>query len=203
MLKDQRADGQFAIDHRLRPEEKKRGTRDLADILNGILALGGQHGGGKGRADIGGKPLLPLRRDNRLDCRRLQRLHPDHRFHQQLLAECTAVELLVDAFLEEWPDEKADGEIERNRGNDDPGELGRIGKQHEDEDDGEDEVEAGEQTLPGQKVADGFKLAHPRHGLARRPCLEIAERQVEQMPEQPPSQFHIDAVGRVRQRIGA
>ena len=33
--------------------------------------------------------------------------------------------------------------------------------------------------------------------------LEIGERQAEQMMEQPPAQFDIDAIGRVAQRIGA
>ncbi|NKJ39427.1 hypothetical protein FHT28_006182 [Rhizobium sp. SG570] len=66
-----------------------------------------------------------MRGHDRLDGGRLHRLDADDRFDQHLLAIGTAFELLVDAVLQERPDQNADRDIDRDRGNDDPGKLRR------------------------------------------------------------------------------
>ena len=88
---DQFADRQFVVEHGLRAEQQQRRTRQLVDVLDGILALSAEHGRLKGRADIGGETLFPLRCRHRLDSGGLDRLHRDDGFDQELLALRAAV----------------------------------------------------------------------------------------------------------------
>ena len=86
---------------------------------------------------------------------------------------------------------------------DDQRQLPGIGEQNRDEDESEEKIERRKQALPRQKVADRLELAHARHGLAGRSRLEIGDRQPSQMTKQRLAQFDVDAVGRMRQRVGA
>ena len=58
-------------------------------------------------------------------------------------------------------------------------------------------------ACPVRKSPDVLEFPHPRDRLARRARFEISDRQAQQMPEQPLPEFHIDAICRVRQRVGA
>ena len=44
---DERADAEFAVDHRLGPEQQDRRGRQLADVLDAELAAGPEHRGAK------------------------------------------------------------------------------------------------------------------------------------------------------------
>lgn len=57
--------------------------------------------------------------------------------------------------------------------------------------------------MASEEGTDGFEFADAGDGLAGGSRLEIVERQAEKMPEQPAPQLDIDAVGGVRQCIGA
>ena len=48
-----------------------------------------------------------------------------------------------------------------------------------------------------------FSTPHPRHGITHLARAEIAQRQVQQMPEQARAQLHVDAAGGVREHIAA
>jgi hypothetical protein len=102
MLK-QFADRQFVVEHGLGAEQQQGGARQLVDILDGVLALGAQHGRLKGRADVGGETLLPLRRRDRLDSGGLDRLYADDGFDEELLAFGAAVEFLVEPLAQQRP----------------------------------------------------------------------------------------------------
>ena len=78
-----------------------------------------------------------------------------------------------------------------------------VDEQHRQKDDGEEQVERQGQCRGGQELADGLQLAHPRHGVADPPRLEIGHRQGEQVAEEPRAQLDIDAVGGVGEEIGA
>ena len=59
------------------------------------------------------------------------------------------------------------------------------------------------QRRAGEKISDVLEFAHPRHGIADPPRLEIGHRQRQQMAEQPRAEFDVDAVGGVREQIGS
>ena len=48
-----------------------------------------------------------------------------------------------------------------------------------------------------------FEFAHARHGVADTPCLEVGERQVQQMAEQARTQLDVDSAGGMGEDIGA
>ena len=187
----------------LAPNSSRAGGRELAHILDRDLAARPDQASVEGGGDIGRELLLPLHLHRGLDGRRLDRLHADDRLDQHLLALCAAIELLLDRLAQNRAHQRGDEEIERDRHHDDERQLPGIGKQHRDEDDGEKDIERREQTLAGEEGADRLELAHARHGLAGRARLEIAHRQMEQMEEQPPAELDVDAVRRMRERIGA
>ena len=110
---DERADAEFAVDHRLGPEQQDRRGRQLADVLDCELAAGPEHGGGKARLDIGGELLLPLRAHDRLDRGGLDRPDADHRLDQELLARRAAIELLADEVAQRRPHREADQQDRR------------------------------------------------------------------------------------------
>jgi hypothetical protein len=139
----------------------------------------------------------------RLDGCGLHRLYADHGLDEELLRKRAAVELLFDRLAQSRPDQRGDGDIAGDRGQHDHRQLPRIDEEHGDEDEGEQKVERREQALAGEKVADVLQLTDARHGLAGGAGFEIAERQAQQVMEQPLAQLHVDAVGRMRQRIGA
>ena len=70
------------------------------------------------------------------------------------------------------------------------------------EHEGEEQVDDQRQRRAGQEIADVLELAHPRHGIADAPRLEIGDRQGQQMAEEPRAELDIDAVGGVREEIG-
>ena len=200
---DQRADGEVAVDHRLGAEQEKRRGRQLAEILDPELPAGAEHRGGEARLDIGRELFLPLRAHDRLDRGALHRVHARDRFDQELLARRAAIEFLLDHVAQRRPDAKADQRVERDRGEHDQGQRPRIGEEHADEHEGEDEVDGREQGLAGEKAADRLELHHPRDRLPGRPGLEIGDRQAQKMGEQPLAELDIDPVGGVGERIGA
>ena len=85
----------------------------------------------------------------------------------------------------------------------DPGQQRRVEEHHRQEHEGEEQIDDQGERRAGQKVADVLELAHARDRIADAPCLEIGDRQRQQMAEQPRAQLDVDAVGRVREKIGA
>ena len=162
-----------------------------------------EHGRGETRLHVGGELFLPLRAHHRFDRRRLDRAHADDGLDQELLARRAPVELLVDQIAQRRPHQEADQHVDRQADQHDQGEARRIGEHHREEDEGEDEVDRRKQPLPGQEGADGLQLPHPGDRLSGRARLEIADRQPQEMGEQPLAEFDVDAVGGVRQRVGA
>ncbi len=200
---DERPDAELAVDHRLRSEQQHGGSGELADVLDGQLPARADHGRIETRLHIGGELFFPLRAHQRLDCRRLHCPCADDRLDQELLARRAPVELFLDEIPQRRPHEEADQHVDRQADEDDQGEGRRIGEHHSEEDESEDEVDRRKQSLPGQEGADRLQLPHPGHGLSGRARLEIAHRQPQEMREQALTEFDVDAVGGVRQRICA
>src|SRR5216683_1806063 len=65
------------------------------------------------------------------------------------------------------------------------------------------ELENIRQFLTGQELADILELAHTSHRIADPAHAEIAQRQADEMAEQPGAQLDVDAVGGVGQHVGA
>jgi len=53
-----------------------------------------------------------------------------------------------------------------------------------------------------KKLRMFLQFAHPRHRIADAPRLEVGHRQSQQVVEQARAEFHVDAVGGVREQIG-
>ena len=83
--------------------------------------------------------------------RSFQRLNADDASRPAIAGYRAAIELLVDALLQERADQKADCDVERDGGDNDPRERDGIGKQNQDEDNGKDEIEAAKQALASQE----------------------------------------------------
>ena len=58
------------------------------------------------------------------------------------------------------------------------------------------------QCRAGKKIADVFKLTHARDRIANPPGLKVGDGQGREMSEQMRAEFHVDAVRRVREKIG-
>src|SRR5262249_61580290 len=67
----------------------------------------------------------------------------------------------------------------------------------------EEQVDYEGQGRAGEKITDVLQLADARHGIADTPRLEIRDGQRHQMSEQPSAELDIDAIGRMREQIGA
>ena len=67
----------------------------------------------------------------------------------------------------------------------------------------EEQVDHQRQRRAGEEVADVLQLAHARDRIADPARLEIGDRQRQKVAEQPRAEFHVDAVGRMREQIGA
>ena len=85
----------LAVDHRLGAEQQQGGDRELADILNGVLALAPKASRCRRRSAHRRRASPPIACDDRLDGGGLDRLHADDRFDQELLAFRPAIELLL------------------------------------------------------------------------------------------------------------
>ena len=176
---DERADRQFAVDHRLGAEEHQQRRGDAADVGHAVLRDGRHDRDAEGALDVGGEALLPLRLHHRLDGRGLHGLDAHDGLDQELLADGAGVELLAHHLLQDGPEAQRHDHVERDRQHHDDRQLPRIGEEHRDEDEGEDEVERREQALAGQEGADVLEFADARHGLAGGAGLEIGERQAQ------------------------
>ena len=184
----------FAVDDCFGAKQKESGAGELADILNGVLPLGAEHGGLERRAHVGRELLLPLLGRDRLDGRRLDRLHPDDGFNEELLAFRAAVEFFVQPFPQQRPGDAGNDEVQGNGCQDDERQLPGVGEQHSDEDKSEEQVERREKGLTREEGADGFQLAHASHRLPGGPRFEIGNRQSRQMTKQALPKFNVDAV---------
>ncbi len=128
---------------------------------------------------------------------------PTIELDEELLGTRAAVELLVDLLTQDGPQGACDDDIDRDRGDDDEGKLGGIEKHHAEEDQREDEVEQRGQALPGQEASDRLQLPHARDRLSGRASLEIGEREVEEMMEEPAPELDVHPVGGVTERVAA
>ena len=200
---DERSHAELAVDHRLSAEQQNGGGGELADILDRQLTTRAEHGGGEARLHVSGELFFPLRAHHRFDRRRLDRAHANDGLDQKLLARRAPIELFVDQIPQRRPDQEADQHVDRQADEHDQRQARRIGEHHPDEDESEDEVDRRKQALPGQERADCLQLPHSGYGLPGRARLEIADRQPQEMGKQALTEFDVDAIGGVRQRIGA
>ena len=154
-------------------------------------------------ADIAGELLLPAPLHLRLDRHRLERLDAGDALHQERLILGAALEFHVEAAPEQRRRSRRDADVEGKGRKHDPGQQRRVEEHHRQEYEGEKQIDDQGERRAGQKVADVLELAHPRDRIADAPRLEIGDRQRQQMAEQPGAQLDVDAVGRVREQIGA
>jgi hypothetical protein len=181
---DKSADGHFAVEDGLCAKQQKERVRQFADVLDGVLAFGGEHGRLERRADVGGQTLFPLSGRHRFDGRGLNRLHSDNRFDQELLAFRAAVEPFVEFLAQKRARHRRDQDVKGDRRQHNHRQLPGVGEEDCDEDEGEQEIKRREKALPGQEGPDRFQFANARDGLPRRPGFEIGDRQAGEMAEQ-------------------
>ena len=187
----------------LRAEIEGGGGDQLADELHHLARGVAKAEDAEAGADIAGELLFPAALHLRLDRHRLQRLDAGDALDQEGLVLGAAPEFLVEPPAKQRRHADRDRDVERERAEHDPGQQRRIGEHHRQEDEGEEQVDDQRQRRAGEEIADVLQLAHPRHGIADPPRLEIGHRQRQQMAEQPRAQLDVDAVGRVREQIGA
>jgi hypothetical protein len=94
-------------------------------------------------------------------------------------------------------------DIERERAEHDEAQQRRIDEHDHHEDNAEEQVDHQRQRRAGEEVTDVLQLAHARDRIADPARLEIGDRQRQKVAEQPGAEFHVDAVRRMREQIGA
>ena len=200
---DELADRERALDDQPGAEIKGQRGDDLADQLHRLARGVAEADDAEARRDIAGELLLPAPLHLRLDRHRFQRLDPGDAFDEERLVLGAAAEFLVEPAAEQRRRAGRDRDIERKGAEHDPGQERRVVEHHRQEHEGEEQVDDQRQRRTGQELADVFQFAHPRHRIADAPRLEIGDRQRHQVAEQARTQFDIDAVGGVREEIGA
>src|SRR5215470_18031215 len=86
------------------------------------------------------------------------------------------IELLLEPPTQDGCDHEGERDVEWDRAEDDPRERGAVVVHDGQEHDREHDVDHQHDGRPGQEAADVLLLAHPRHGVADAPRLEIGER---------------------------
>ena len=147
--------------------------------------------------------LFPAALHLRFDRHGLERLNPGHALDQKGLVLGAARELVVEPLAKQRRRRRRNADIERERTEHDRSKQRRIDEHHRQKDEREEQVDYQRQRGAGEKVADILQLAHARDRIADPPRLEIGDRQRQQVAEQAGAQLDIDAVGRVREQIGA
>ena len=64
-------------------------------------------------------------------------------------------------------------------------------------------VEHQRERVAGEEAADVLQLAHARHRVADAARLEVGQRQLQQVAEQPRAELDVDAAGGVAEDVGA
>ncbi len=197
------AHGQCAVDDELRANEQDGGGDELADQLHRVARDVAEAEHAEARADVARQLLLPFALDLRLDRHRFERLDAGDALDQQSLVFRAAAEFFVEPAAERRRRARRDADIEGKAADHDPGQQRGIEKHHRQEYEREEQVDDEGQCGAGQEIADVFELAHPRHGIADAPRLEISKRQCQEVAKEARPEFHVDAVGGVREEVGA
>ena len=201
--RDELADREAAVDHELGAEIEDAGGDDLADELHGLARGIAEAEHAEARGHIAGKLLLPAALHLRLDRHRLQRFDPGDALDQKGLVLGTAPEFLVQPPPEQRRRAGRDRDVERERAEHDPGQQRRVEEHHRQEHEGEEQIDDERQRRAGEEIADVLQFADPRDRIADAPRLEIGHRQRQQMAKQARAELDVDAVGGVREQIGA
>ena len=194
--RDQPADRQVVRDHRLRAEIQDRRHVELGDQLDRIVAGVAEidHalvGGGIAR-EAAFPRVLPLR----LDRGGLDGLDPGDALDQQCVIGRTALELLVEPAAQRAGHQQRDRQIGGDREHRDEEQLDRIQRHHREEDDREHRIDQHRQRGVGEEFADRLELADAHRGVADAARFEIAQRQPQQVAEQPRAQLDVDLLAR-------
>ena len=200
---DELADGHLAVDHRQGAEIENGGGDDLAYHLHSLGRPIAKREHAEARPHIARELFLPAPLHLRLDRHGLQGLDAGDALDQEGLVFSAAVEFLVEAPAEHRRDGGRDRDVEREGSEHDAGEEQRIVGHHRQEDEGEEEIDDQGERRTRQEIADVLELAHARHRIAGAARLEIGDGQRHQMAEKASAQLDIDAVGGVREDIGA
>ncbi len=196
------ADRQVAVDHQLGAAIEDAGGDQLADELHHLARRVAEAQDPEARRHVAGELFFPAALHLRLDRHRLERLDPGHALDQKGLVFGAAPEFFVQPPAEQRRRPCRDRDIERKGVEHDPRQQRRIEKHHCQEHAGKKQVDDEGQRRAGEKVADVFQFAHPRHRIADAPRLEVGHRQRHQMVEQARAELDVDAVGGVREQVG-
>ena len=200
---DELAHAEAAPDHQQRPEIERRGRHQLADELNRLTCQIAERRDPKAGADIAGELLFPAALHLGLDRHRLQCLDAGDRLDEEGLVLGAASELLVEPMTEDRRQPGGESDVERKGADHHAGQQRRVAEHDGQEQRRERQIDHEGERGAGQEAADVLQLSHPRHRIARATGLEIGERQRHQMPEQARPQLDVDAVGGMREDIGA
>jgi hypothetical protein len=199
----QLAHRQFAVDDGLGAEIEDAGGRHLGDQLDRLTGIVAEVGDAERGADIAGQLLFPAALHLRLHRHRLQGLDAGHGLHQEGLVLRAALEFLLDPRAEQRRQGDADAGIDRQRHQHDDSQPPAVPRHHREKDHGEEEIDDQGQAGTGDELADVLQLAHARDRIADAARSEIGERQRHQVAEQARAQLNVDAVGGVREDVGA
>src|SRR5262245_201197 len=199
----QLADRQAAVDDELGTEIEEAGGDDLADELHHLARGVAETEDPETRRYVTGELFFPAALHLRLDRHGLERLDTGHALDQKRLVLSAALELLVQPPPEQRRRRRRDRDVKRERAEYDRSQQRRVEEHDRQEHEGEEQVDDEGQGRAGEKIADVLQFAHPRHRIADAPRLKVAHRQSQQVAEQARAELDVDAVGGVREQIGA
>ena len=179
------------------------GGYELADELHHLARGVAEAQDPEARGDVAGELLFPPALHLRFDRHGLERFDSGDALDQKGLVLGAAPELFVQAPPEQRRRSRRDRDVEGERAEHDPGQHGGVDVHDRQEHDGEEQVDDEGERRAGEEVADVLQFAYPRYGIADSPRLKIGHRQGHQVAEQARTQLDVDAVGGVREQIGA
>jgi hypothetical protein len=197
------ANRQAAVDDELGTEIEEAGSDDLADKLHHLARGVAETQHPEARRHVTGELFFPATLHLRLDRHGLERLDAGHALDQKSLVLGAALEFLVQPPPEQRRRRRRDRDVERERAEHDRGQQRRVEEHDRKEHKGEEQIDDEGQGRTGEKIADVLQFAHPRHRVADAPRLKVGHRQSQQVAEKARAEFDVDAVGGVREQIGA
>ncbi len=200
---DQLANGKVAVQHQLGTEVEQADGKRLAQQPDELVDEVGQVRACGGALGVLGQAACPVPLARGLHGIGLHRLDADQGLHQEGLVLRGELVAILETVPHPRGHHQGNNEEQRQRQQHDGGQARAEQVHHGQEDDDEDDVHQQGQGGPGEKLAHRLQLANPRHGVSAGSRLEVGQRQLHQVTEQPHAEFHVDAVAGVRHQVGA
>ena len=182
---------------------QRGGVDQLADQVDAFMRYAGQVLRLEAGRHVSRQLVVPALAKGRLQRGSLDGLDARDSLHQHGLVLGAARKLDVQALAQDRHHGQTQAEVERQTHQHNQREWHAVEQHHRHKDDGEQHVQNDRKCVAGQKAADVFQFAHPRHRVADATRLEIGQRQPHQVPEQTRTELYVDAAGGMAEHIGA